>query len=190
MHEFPDVSPDDIKGLLLTGFSADEVRAILKAGFTYAHSQAILNRIRIAQRDPHGADRLGLTVVQVRDLVNRVSVAVTSSREERRLEGRVARVLIGDLVSFNRKIVDLATGDVIGEIDVETSNAIIEVTTDKNDKLEQVLREKNDERINPQGKPVVLCAPNYSRAADAQFGSYGIPVIRTFKDLFDYLRRL
>ena len=65
---------------------------------------------------------------------------------------------------------------------------IFEVTTDKNRKLQQVLKEKNDKQINPQGKQVVLYAPDYSHAADAQFQAYGIPIIRTFEDLFDYLR--
>lgn len=190
MREFPSVSPDDIKGLSLGGFSTDEIRALLKAGFTSAHVRAIIDRIRIAQKDPYGTDKLGLMVAQIRDLVNRVAVAVNSPSRDIRLEGQVGRALISDLVAFNRKTTNPATGIEIGEIDVETPELVIEITMDKDDKLEQVLKEKNNKLINPQGKQVILFAPNYSHAADTQFQSYGIPIIRTFKGLFDYLRRL
>ena len=190
MREFPSVSPDDIKGLFQAGFSADEIRAILKAGFTYAHIQTIINRIRIAKKDPHGTDKLGLTDAQIRDLVNRVAAAVNSSDDQRRLEGLVARVLISRLFAFNREITDLATCEVIREIDVETSNAIIEVTTTDQRKLRQVLDEKNNKLINPKGKQVILYAPDYSHAADQQFAKHGIPIMRSLKDLFDYQRSL
>lgn len=190
IHEFPKVSPDDIKGLLLAGFSADEIRAILRAGFTHAQIQTIINRIKTAQKDPHGTDKLGLTDAQIRDLVNRVAAAINSSSPQQQLEGLVAKPLIADLVSFQRQIVDPATGEVVGEIDVETSNAIIEVSTTDESKLQQVLKEKDNKLINPKGKQVILYAPRYSHHADAQFKSYGIPIIRSFKDLFDYLRGL
>jgi len=183
------VPPDEIKGLLLGGFSTDEIPALLQAGFTSAHIQAIINRIRIAQKDPHGTDKLGLTVVQIRDLVNRVAAAVNSSSPQKRLEGQVARALISDLVALNRKITDLETGEVVREIDVEASNLIIEVTTTDKKKLQQVLDEKDNKLINPKGKQVILYAPDYSHAADQQFAKYGIPIVRSLEGLFDYLRR-
>jgi hypothetical protein len=190
IQEFSNVSPDDIKGLLQIASSVNETRAILKACFTHAQIQAIIIRTKIAQQDPHGTDKLGLTATQIRDLVNLVAAAVNSPSEDIQLEGEVARPLISDLVSFQRKIIDPTTGQVIGEIDVETSKAIIEVTTDKNDKLQQIIKEQNDKLINPQGKQVILYAPDYSSAADQQFAKYGIPIIRMFKGLFGYLRRL
>jgi hypothetical protein len=190
IHEFPDVSPDDVKGLLLAGFTLDEIRAILKAGFTQTQIQDILTRIKAAQRDQHGTDRLGLTTDQIRDLVNRVAAAVNSPDEDIQLEGEVARVLISDLVAFRRKIIDPATGKVIGDIDVETPEAIIEVTKESRNKLPQVLKEKNNTMMNPKGKRVILYAPDYSHASDVRFQSYGIPIIRTFEGLFDYRRSL
>jgi hypothetical protein len=187
-HAFPDVSPDDIKGLLQDGFTPDEIRALLKAGFTHSQIQDIITRIRTAQRDPHGTDRLGLTVDQIRDLVNRVAAAVNSPHEGTQLEGKVARVLINDLVAFQHKVIDPATGLVIGDIDVETLMAIIEVTKRDERKRPQVLKENNNKLMNPKGKQVILYAPNYSYASDAQFQSHGIPIIRSLKNLFDYLR--
>jgi len=184
------VPPDEIKGLLLGGFSTDEIPALLQAGFTSAHIRAIINRIRIAQKDPHGTDKLGLIDAQVRDLVNRVAAAVNSSDDQRRLEGQVARVLISHLFAFNREITDLATEVEVGEIDVETYNVVVEVTARKNEKLDQMLNEKNNRLINPKGKQVILYAPDYSHAADQQFAKHGIPIMRSLKDLFDYLRRL
>jgi hypothetical protein len=190
IHEFPDVSPDDIKGLLLADFTLDEIHAILKADFTQTQIQAILKRIRTAQRDTHGTDWLSLTADQIRNLVHRVAAAVNSPHEGTQLEGDVARLLIGDLVAFQRKEIDPATGKVIGDIDVETSAAIIEVTNEKRNKRRQILKEKNDTQMNPKGKQAILFAPNYSYAADVQFQSRGIAILRTLKDLFDYQRSL
>ncbi len=187
--EFPNVNPDDIKGLLLAGFTADEIRALLNGGFTHAQIQAIITRIKQAQKDQNGKDNLGLTVEQIRDLAVRVAAACTSSNKNTQLEGQVGRSLIADLVSFQRKVFN-AGGEEIGEIDVETSNAIIEVTNGDESKLEQVLKEQNDPLMNPQHKQVILYAPRYSHAADRQFASHGIPIIRSWKDLFDYLRSL
>ena len=189
-EDFSHVPPDDIKGLLQVAFSADEIRAILKACFTHAQIRAIITRIKVAQQDAHGTDKLGLMTVQICDLVNRVAAAINSPSEEIQLEGEVARPLISDLVSFQHKSIDPITCFVIGEVDVETLKAIIEVTTEKNGKTEQALKEQHDKLINPNGKQVILFASNYSRAADQQFATYGIPIIRSFKDLFDYLRRL
>jgi hypothetical protein len=184
------VPPDNIKGLLLGGFSTDEIPALLQAGFTSAHIRAIINRIRTAQKDPHGTDKLGLADAEIRDLVNRVAVAVNSPDRETRLEGQVARALIDDLVLFQRKITNPVTKREVGEIDVEVANAIIEVTTTDESKTKEVLKEKNNKHMNPKGKQVILYAPRYSHFADRQFESYGIPIIRSFEDLFDYLRRL
>jgi hypothetical protein len=75
-------------------------------------------------------------------------------------------------------------------VDVETSNAIIEVSTTDENKLKQVLKLKNNKQINPTGKPVILFAPNYSHAADQQFKANGITIIRSYEDLFAYLRSL
>jgi hypothetical protein len=130
-----------------------------------------------------------LTDPQIRDLVNRVAAAVNSSCRPTQLEGQVSRVLISDLVSFNHKIIDSA-GIEIGEIDVETSNVIIEVSKTDRRKNQQVLKEMNNKLINPMEKQVILFAPDYSHAADQQFKDKGIPIIRSYKDLFDYLRSL
>ncbi|MDQ2716562.1 MAG: hypothetical protein M3Z08_16780 [Chloroflexota bacterium] len=191
-EEFPNVSPDDIKALLLAGFSLDEIRAILKAGFTHAQIQAVITRIKTAQADQHGTDKQGLTVQQIRALVVKVATAVNSPDKEKQQEGIVARALIADVVSFQRKVYD-ANGVEIGEIDVETSTAIIEVTTTDQGKRQQVIKEQTDPLINPKGKQVILYAPNYSPSTGGSFtmpGMPDIPIIRKLKDLFDYLRRL
>jgi hypothetical protein len=117
-------------------------------------------------------------------------VAVNSPSPQTQLEGQVARALSGDLVSFQREIIDPVTEIEIGETDVETSNAIIEVSKTKKKKLQQVLTERDNKLINLRRKQIILYAPGYSHAADQQFEDNGIPIIRTFKDLFDYLRRL
>ncbi len=90
IQESPNVSPDGIKGLLLAGSSADEIRAILKAGFTHAQIQIIINRIRIAQDDPCGTDKLDLTDTQIRALANLVAAAINTSSPQTQLEGLVA----------------------------------------------------------------------------------------------------
>ncbi|HZO70857.1 MAG TPA: hypothetical protein VFB60_01565 [Ktedonobacteraceae bacterium] len=189
-REFPDVAPEDIKGLLLAGFTPDEIRAILRAGFTHSQIQAIINRVRIAQQDPHGTDRQGLTVAQIRDLVMRVVAALNAPSAQTQLEGQVARAVIADLVSFQRIIHDPVTGEVVGEIDVETSTAIIEVTTTPSGKLEQLLREQNNPLINPEGKNVILYGPDYSHLADLQFAEHDIPIARNMQELFEELRLL
>ncbi len=120
MKEFPGVSADDIKALIQAGFTPDEIRAILRAGFSHAQIQALIARIRAAQQDPHGTDWLGLTAAEIRDLAVRVANAINSGDPDRELEGSAAKALIGDLVAFNKVIVDPATGEVIGEIDIET----------------------------------------------------------------------
>ncbi len=189
IQEFPDVSPDDIKALLLAGFTPDEIRAILKAGFSHAQIQDIIHRIKTAQQDQHGTDKLGLTVPQIHDLVMKVVAALNSPSVEIQLEGSVARTLIADVVSFQRKIYD-ANGTEVGEIDVETSTAIIEVTTEKGRKLPQLLKDQSDPFINPDGKEVILYAPNYSHHSDVPFADHDIPIARTLKELFDELRLL
>lgn len=190
VREFPYVSADDIKGLLLAGFTPDEIRAILQARFTHAQIQAIISRINAAQKDQHGTDKLGLTAAQIRDMVNRIAIAVNSPDKEKQWEGEVAQSVIADVVSFQRKIYDPATGMVVGEIDVETSTAIIEVTTAPGDKLGQLVKDQSNPDINPKDKNVVLYAPNYSHSADLQFAEHDIPIIRTLKELFDELRLL
>jgi hypothetical protein len=183
-QEFPDVSPDDIAALLEAGFSPDEIRAILKAGFTHAQIMALVGRIRLAQQN--GTDSLGLTADQIRQLVLKVVAALNSPDRKKQLEGQIARALIGDLVSFERKVYN-ANGVEIGEIDVETSNAIIEVTTSPQGKLQQLLKELNNPLMNPTGKQVILYAPKYSRQADQLFASYGIKIVRSLQELMDYL---
>jgi hypothetical protein len=104
--EFPNVNPNDIKDLLSAGFTPDAIRNILRAGFTHSQLQAIITRIRVAQKDPHGTDQYGLTADQIRKLAEDVANAVNSPDPGKQLEGRIARALIGDLVSFNRKVYD------------------------------------------------------------------------------------
>ncbi len=190
MKEFPDVSEQDIKDLIRAGFTADEIRAILRAGFSHAQIRAIIARIRTAQQDPHGTDRLGLTVEQIRQLVVKVAEAVNSSDPDKQLEGSVAKTLIGDLVGFNRVIVDPATGEVIGEIDIETSNAMIEVTTGPGGKLSQIQKYLNNRVMNPGGKKVILYAPNYGGQAATDIEALNVPVVKNLRDLFDWLRNL
>lgn len=189
IREFPNANPDDIKGLLLAGFSADEIRAMLRAGFTHAQIQAIINRIKQAQKDKGGKDNLGLSVQEIHDLAVSVANACLSPDPDIRLEGQVGKALISDLVSFQRKVYD-SSGTVIGEIDVETSNAIIEVTNRKEGKLEQLLKELNNPLMNPNHKQVIFYAPGYSHAADKQLASHGIHIVRSLKELFDYLRSI
>jgi hypothetical protein len=190
MQEFPDVLADDIKDLIRAGFTPDEIRAILRAGFSHAQIQALVARIRAANQDPHGTDWLGLTAAQIRELAVKVADAVNSSDKDKQLEGTTARALIGDLVAFNKKIYDPATGEVIGEIDIETSDAIIEVTTKKTGKLSQIQKYLNNPLMNPDGKPVILYAPNYIGQATKDIEALNVPVVKTMQDLFDWLRNL
>jgi RHS repeat-associated protein len=112
-------------------------------------------------------------------LSRKVMAAVRSSDAAVRLEGRAAVALSDTLVGFQKSVKG-------GEIDVETTKAIVEVTGGRSPgKLEQILKYINNREINPDGKAVVVYAPNLSPHAARTLEKAGATVVRTLDELRD-----
>ncbi|MEG3974038.1 hypothetical protein QT970_05375 [Microcoleus sp. herbarium8] len=113
---------------------------------------------------------------------------LASTNAGTKLEARIANLLRHDLISYGRKEFN-ANGRLVGEVDVETSNAIIESTISSGQKAEQIAKLQTDRLLNPGNKPVILFAPNYTDAAQAELPS-GVRVFRTEQGLLDYVTNL
>jgi tetratricopeptide (TPR) repeat protein len=116
-----------------------------------------------------------------------ISKALQSSKPDNQLPGIVANWVKDDVVSFQRKI---GPNGSIGEIDVETSKAIIEVTISRLGKAHQIRERLTNPRINPEGKPVILFAPNYTQNAAQHIIGLGAHIAHTKEELLDLLRKL
>lgn len=80
--------------------------------------------------------------------------------------------------------------DLVGEVDVETRTTIIEVTAQRRGKLKQMEKLQANEQINPDGRPVILYAPNYGRAAAKSVTDAGGHVVRSEAELETLLKKL
>ena len=185
--EFPAVSPDAIALLLVAGFSPDEIRAILRAGFAHEQIMALLGRIQLAQHN--GTDSLGLTGEQICQLVLAVVARCLytlphdpAQEKQRRTEGEIARLLIQCLIGLN--VPYTARGG--GDLDIVLPKAIIEITPGNKKSLHQLLK-----YLDPnvaRGRQVILYAPHISATYAKQLEAKAIPVVRSLKELFEYLR--
>lgn len=122
-----------------------------------------------------------------------VSRALASPNAGTRLEAEVALALrrVGiEVTGFDRRVFDPARNRLAGQVDVETGAALIEVTTSPNGKLEQVADTLRAPLVNPDGKAVVLYAPNYGRAAGQAVMRAGVHLARTPEQLVAVLRAL
>ncbi len=119
-----------------------------------------------------------------------INNTLSSDNQQRVLEGVVATAIIQagfNLVSFNKAV---GVNGEIGEIDVETEKAIIEVTTQTSRKLKQIQKLISNLELNPDGKPVILYAPNYKLTPSQDIINAGSYVVRDQKELLELLFRL
>jgi len=116
----------------------------------------------------------------------RIEQALQSSDPDRVLEGEVAKAVGDDLVDFNRKV---GPNGATGEVDVETRKAVIEVTTRRMGKSKQIKKLLSNSDLNPSGKPVILFAPYYGRAAIRTITDAGAIVVRTMQELLEVLSK-
>lgn len=105
-----------------------------------------------------------------------------------RLEGQAADAVRDHVVDVNR-VVRRADGSVAGEIDVETKKSIIEVTMKKSGKVQQV-QNYQTKLFNPQGKAVIIYAPNYGKFATRSAEAAGAHVVHSRAELQALLKRL
>jgi hypothetical protein len=116
----------------------------------------------------------------------RIEQALQSSDPDKVLEGEVAKAVGNDLVDFNRKV---GPNGATGEVDVETRKAVIEVTTRRMGKSKQIKKLLSNSALNPLGKPVILFAPHYGRAAIRTITDAGAIVVRTMQELLEVLSK-
>lgn len=118
----------------------------------------------------------------------RVDDALRSTDEDVKLEGRVAREA-GEhrVVGFQEKVGPHGS---TGEKDVETDKAIIEVTNARKGKLSQLEKLRDNRDLNPDGKPVILYAPNYNGPATRGLQEKGFVVVRNREELERALQEL
>ncbi|MGH9389009.1 MAG: hypothetical protein ACRD1Z_05285 [Vicinamibacteria bacterium] len=81
-------------------------------------------------------------------------------------------------------------GRLIGRIEIETRSAIIEVTSEEKGKAKKVRKLLADRRLNPEGKAVILHAPNYTRAAGNAVEAQDGLVTRTNEELLRLVEEL
>lgn len=109
------------------------------------------------------------------------AMAVSSERSERQ-EAEVAMFLGDEVVAFHQEFLN-DKGQLIGDVDVATKETIIEVTNAKNGKLRQLRKYRMNRTINPEGKSVVLYAPNYRFFAQKDVISEGFRWVGTKETL-------
>ncbi|HEU5376783.1 MAG TPA: RHS repeat-associated core domain-containing protein [Ktedonobacteraceae bacterium] len=95
---------------------------------------------------------------------NRILEALSSSDQGTRFEGDAGSLVdeYSEVVSFQRKEINPATGKIVGDVDVESPNLLIEATLQTGGKTDQISKLLTNELLNPNGKPVVLYAPRYT----------------------------
>ncbi|MEN9918318.1 MAG: hypothetical protein RL662_754 [Bacteroidota bacterium] len=78
----------------------------------------------------------------------------------------------------------------IGEIDFQTPDYIIEATVKNKGKLKQINKLLTDSIMNPDGKPVILIAPNYTNSSAVKaIEDAGATVVHTIEDLISILNK-
>ncbi|TAF57963.1 MAG: hypothetical protein EAZ60_05430, partial [Oscillatoriales cyanobacterium] len=193
-----------IYALSRVGIAVEAVKELFSYVFTafYAKNHADLNKA--AEHFKHFASLAGQELVGVAFRRIRLELAkqghwttrfdaaiqnnLASTNAGTKLEARTANLLRHDLISYGRKELN-ANGSLLGEVDVETSNVIIEATISSGGKAGQIAKLQTDRLLNPGKKPVILFAPNYTDAAQAELPS-GVRVFRTEQGLIDYVTNL
>ncbi len=116
------------------------------------------------------------------NIADKVNAALSSTNPGTKLEGQVAEHL-GDQVTKFQEVIRYPSGAAAGDIDVETEKAIIEVTGKRAGKIGQLTKYLTNTLMNPDGKAVILYAPNYLGSAAQDVAALNIPVARNFDEL-------
>ncbi len=198
---FPPGTPIDLGGLTLQqqrevqdllakypGVSQSDIENLVSLGYDEASLAIILTRLQAALKN--GADQYGLSADDLRILFAKVANALNSGDKDRVLEGQTALLVLSNLISFQRTIVDPNTGLTITDIDVETPDAIIEVTNAQQGKLGQITVQRTNPYVNPSGKPVILFAPLYKATGVKNMKNLGIPYAKTLDELRQLLKEM
>jgi hypothetical protein len=117
-------------------------------------------------------------------ILDRIQAALNSTDVDVQLEGQVAAFLNSrgyQILSFQRKV--YGPNGPVGEIDIEILPAIIEVTNEQSGKLSQVTGYINNLILNPNRRPVILYAPNYTYRAGENITGAGAFIARDFETL-------
>jgi hypothetical protein len=123
-----------------------------------------------------------------RALDTRIDEAAAAPDPDLALEGTVAQAIREQVTAFRTRV---GPDGSVGEVDVTTDAALIEVTTAPRGKLSQVLDYLNNREMNPDGRPVILYAPNYrTRAAQQAIRDAGAHLVQSPEDLQRLLRQL
>lgn len=102
------------------------------------------------------------------------------------LEDEVEKALTDAGVAIEKRaqdVIDPLTNRVLTDIDIEVEKAIIEVTSKRSGKLGQIEERVTNALINPNGKMVVLYAPNYLGVAGRAVEDAGGVVVRDLPSL-------
>ncbi|GAA4072424.1 hypothetical protein GCM10022214_30640 [Actinomadura miaoliensis] len=168
---------DDADGLIdQAQANADAAREAARRNPTQANRDAANQ----AQRE---VDLLKKKVVD-----SKIDKAMRSADEDKRLEATTAKSIRNIVRDFGRKYGK--NGD-LGEIDIETNRAIIEISNGrKASKTNQITKLINNRQMNPNGKPVVVLATQWSGKQIAQARQLGAIVVRTEYELKEALRKL
>ncbi|NPC93911.1 hypothetical protein HOO54_17235 [Bacillus sp. WMMC1349] len=139
--------------------------------------------------EPHGGKSVGEGAEGVGEAIEptiakKINKALRSQKPDLKLEGEVANSIRGHVIAF-RKNIDTPNGR-IGEIDVETEKYIIDAFNGKKSKEPSTFTKYFDERaqyINPEGKEVILYAPNISATKIPGIEATGVKVIQSLDEL-------
>lgn len=115
-------------------------------------------------------------------LEKKIRKARASSSAGTKLEGEVAEWIgIDRVVRFQEKIYSAA--GMIGEIDVETKKYLVEVTMGKSSKSANEFKKYFVGPMNPEGKKVILFAPDLADFKVREIEQSGVIVIRDKDEL-------
>lgn len=150
-------------------------------------SEALFGRDVITGQELSMLERLERLEPGPRRAVNEaIKKALGSADKDKKLEGEVADSIRDHVIDFDRKV---GPNGSVGQVDVETRKTIIEVTTQRKGKRGQIMKAISDPEMNPNGKPVILYAPNYQGGAGKDIEEAGGYVARTPEELKALLRR-
>jgi hypothetical protein len=168
---------DDADGLVdRAQANADAAREAARKNPTQANKDAA-NR---AQRE---ADAIKTKVVDAK-----IDQALRAGDEDKLVEATTAKSIRNVVRDFGRKY---GNNGSLGEIDIETNKAIIEISNGrKASKTNQIAKLINDRQMNPNGKPVIVLATQWSGKQVALAKQTGAIVVRTESELKQALRQL
>lgn len=121
------------------------------------------------------------------NIEKKINKALKSQKAGTKLEGEVAQALGNRVTDFQKKIV--TSEGLLGEIDVETADYIIEVTSGRSSKTASEFGKYFGTQMNPDGKGVILFAPNLNETKVESIEEAGVVIIRSIKELLEYLGR-